>query len=258
MSDINIVERKIYLLAHSDPNIFGPGLDMVNAQEDHISEDVWTARDIFPTQANVMEFAGRLCYDAFGRKREETREIRDYLANIMDQVHLSVLEHSSFTFLLKNISRAATHEIVRHRHFSFSQESQRFVHGRKRDVVVPEKMIRDGLEFEGFEREILGMAFDANEQMYKDLREEGFTHKEAAEAARSLLPNAAATNIVVTGNARSWKEFIEKRIAPGADAELQAISREILEYLEEVLPEVFDEEARSHWDGEEVQHGTKH
>lgn len=258
MSEINIVERKIYLLAHSKPVTRGEGPDMWDARNDHIPEDVWTEQDVLPTQANIMEFAGRLCYDAFGRKREETREIRDYLGNIMDQVHLSVLEHSSFTFLLKNVSRAATHEIVRHRHFSFSQESQRFVHGRKRDVVVPEKMFRDDMRFEGFEREILGMAFDANEQMYKDLREEGFTHKEAAEAARSLLPNAAATNIVVTGNARSWKEFIEKRIAPGADAELQAISREILEHLENILPEVFDEEARSHWDGEEVQHGTKH
>lgn len=258
MSEINIVERKIYLLAQSKPVTRGAGPDMGSAQEEHIKKDVWTEQDTFPTQANVMEFAGRLCYDAFGRKREETREIRDYLGNIMDQVHLSVLEHSSFTFLLKNVSRAATHEIVRHRHLSFSQESQRFVHGRKRDVVVPEKMRLEGDHFEGFEREHLAMAFDANEQMYKDLRESGYTHKEAAEAARSLLPNAAATHIVVTGNARSWKEFIEKRIAPGADAELQAISREILEHLENVLPEVFDEEARSHWDGEEVQHGTKH
>ena len=258
MSEINIVERKIYLLAHSKPEMMGPGPDMGNAQYDHIKRDAWTARDASPTQANVMEFAGRLCYDAFGRKREETREIRDYLGNIMDQVHLSVLEHSSFTFLLKNISRAATHEIVRHRHLSFSQESQRFVHGRKRDVVLPEKMDREGAMFSAEEEDLLAESFNLNEKMYDGLREQGFTHKEAAEAARSLLPNAAATNIVVTGNARSWKEFIEKRIAPGADAELQAISREILEHLENILPEVFDEEARSHWDGEEVQHGTKH
>lgn len=258
MSEINIVERKIYLLAQSKPERVGPGPDMGNAQYDHIPEDAWTEQDTFPTQANVMEFAGRLCYDAFGRKREETREIRDYLGNIMDQVHLSVLEHSSFTFLLKNVSRAATHEIVRHRHLSFSQESQRFVHGRKRDVVLPEKMAQKGVDFLDAEAEALTEAFIRNENMYLNLKEQGFTHKEAAEAARSLLPNAAATNIVVTGNARSWKEFIEKRIAPGADAELQAISREILEHLEEVLPEVFDGEARSRWDGEEVQHGTKH
>lgn len=258
MSNIDIVERKIYLLAQSKPERMGPGPDMENAQYDHIPADAWTEQDTFPTQANVMEFAGRLCYDAFGRKREETREIRDYLGNIMDQVHLSVLEHSSFTFLLKNVSRAATHEIVRHRHLSFSQESQRFVHGRKRDVVLPEKMAQEGVDFTEAEKEILTDAFVWNENMYRNLKEQGFTHKEAAEAARSLLPNAAATNIVVTGNARSWKEFIEKRIAPGADAELQAISREILEHLENVLPEVFDEEARSHWDGEEVQHGTKH
>lgn len=258
MIKIDIVERKIYLLAHSKPVTRGTGPDMGNAQEDHIKKDVWTEQDTFPTQANVMEFAGRLCYDAFGRRREETREIRDYLGNIMDQVHLSVLEHSSFTFLLKNVSRAATHEIVRHRHLSFSQESQRFVHGRKRDVVLPEKMAQEGVDFLEAEKEALTEAFIRNEIMYLNLKEQGFTHKEAAEAARSLLPNAAATNIVVTGNARSWKEFIEKRIAPGADAELQAISREILEHLENVLPEVFDEEARSHWDGEEVQHGTKH
>lgn len=260
---VDIVEREVFLLAHSQPTvgIDNGWYDAVNA---FIPEEAETAADDMPFSPDgVMEFAGRTCYDAYGRKNPDTRENRDYIANIMRQNHRSVLEHSSFTFLLHNISRAATHEIVRHRHFSFSQESQRFVHGRNRNVVVPEKVLRNGPVVPAEQllnpatEEVLDAAFDRNERLYDQYRDAGWSHKEAAEAARSVLPNAAATSIVVTGNLRSWVEFVEKRSAPGADAELQAIAQEVTGFLEKFSPAVFGKEARKLWNGEAVQHGPK-
>lgn len=253
---VDIVERKVYLLAHSQPTYHEDLTDWEDAVDDFIPLEALRGEDFGSAQGVVMEFAGRTCYDAYGRKNPDTAQTRDYLANIMDQHHRSVLEHSSYTFLLKNISRSATHEIVRHRMGSFSQESQRFVHGRNRNVVAPEGLSGLG-GFSDRQLEVMGLAFDYNESMYNDLKDTGHTHKEASEAARSLLPNAAATALVVTMNSRSWVEFIEKRMAPGADAELQAIAREILNNLEIITPEIFDEEARSHWDGNEIQNAPK-
>lgn len=252
------VEREVYLLASSMPHVWSSGgggyKDWWNIIWEVMPEEAQKPVDFNTDQADpIMEFAGRTCYDAYGRKNPATAENADYLANILDQGHLSVLEHSSFTFLLRNVSRSATHEIVRHRHFSFSQESQRFVHGRKRDIVLPPALD----ELDDAQLDAIDAAFDENENTYKILKAKGLSHKEASEAARMFLPNAAATNIVITGNARSWKEFIEKRLAPGADAELQGIAQDILNTLEKVNPGVFSEKQRKHWDGKEIQHGTQ-
>lgn len=226
------------------------------------------ARDGFAmTSADTMEFAGRNCYNAFGRKNPATAGNEDYLRNIMQQNHLSVLEHSSFTFLLEDISRSATHEIVRHRHLSFSQESQRFV-GVKDEVtyVVPpaiaEGISEDDKDFleRGADHPIFDSVYEAvaaYHDTYADLRDQGFSHKESAEAARSYLPNGIATTIVVTGNARSWMEFIQKRDAPGADKELQAIAQEIQVLLERELPEIFSPEARAMWPNTSEQKAVK-
>ena len=225
-------------------------------------------RDGFASSAaDTMVFAGRNCYNAFGRKNPATAENEDYLHNIIQQNHLSVMEHSSFTFLLENVSRSATHEIVRHRHLSFSQESQRYV-GVKDEVtyVVPPAIAasiddddKDFLE-RGADHPIFDSVYEAvaaYHDTYSDLRDQGFNHKESAEAARSYLPNGIATTIVVTGNARSWMEFIQKRDAPGADKELQVIAQEISSLLEHELPEVFSPEARAMWPNNSEQKAVK-
>src|SRR5690606_13467825 len=76
---------------------------------------------------DLIEFAGRSCFQSFNKPNPATRANKDYIANIIAQGHHSVLEHASATFYIEGVSRALTHELIRHRHLSFSELSQRFV-----------------------------------------------------------------------------------------------------------------------------------
>ena len=209
------------------------------------------------TPRAVIEFAGRICYKALKAKNPDTDSHRGYLHNILRQKHYSVLEHSSYTFLLTGISRADSHEIVRHRHFSFSQESQRFVMQSEPFQIS----VHPTIEYEVGDlkeyAESLAKGFEYANGLYDELKESGFKHKAAAEAARQVLPNAAAVTMVVTGNVRSWMEFVSKRDHPAADASLQEIARQIADILAEELPEVFDAESRAIWDDEFSQRGVQ-
>lgn len=205
--------------------------------------------DILSPRATI-EFAGRICYKALKAKNPDTDSHRGYIHNILKQKHYSVLEHSSYTFLLTGISRADSHEIVRHRHFSFSQESQRFVMQREPfQISVHPTIEREGFDIEQY-AEFLTKDFKYANDLYDTLKKEGLKHKQAAEAARQVLPNAAAVTMVVTGNVRSWMEFVSKRDHPAADAAIQEIARQIANILASELPEVFDEESRAIWDDE--------
>lgn len=205
----------------------------------------------------VIEFAGRTCYKALKAKNPATDSHRGYIHNILKQKHYSVLEHSSYTFLLTGISRADSHEIVRHRHFSFSQESQRFVMQREPfQISVHPTIEREVEDLAGY-AESLSKDFEYANDLYDSLKERGFEHKQAAEAARQALPNAAAVTMVVTGNVRSWMEFISKRDHPAADAALREVARQIADILADELPEVFDKKSRAIWDDEFSQRGVQ-
>lgn len=210
------------------------------------------------TPAPTIEFGGRVCYAAWGSKNAATDSAEGYIGNLLTQKHYSPLEHSSYTFYLSGISRAASHEIVRHRHLSFSQKSQRYVLDREPFEISlhPSIEAEFGEEPEDFIEDTL-YGFESSLTIYEALRDRGLTHKQASEAARQVLPNAAAVNIVVTGNARSWMEFISKRDSDSADKELQVIARQINEVLAQELPEVFGTEARKLWDENFSQGGTK-
>ncbi|ABF57476.1 putative thymidylate synthase [Corynebacterium phage P1201] len=171
----------------------------------------------------------------------------------------SVLEHTSFTFHIENVSRAATHEIVRHRHFGFSQESQRFVLDKRgRDIVCP-PLLRENKEAQVWLNNLADEAFDIRDSLVSKIKGErdDLKRKEIVEAARAVLPNAAATSLFVTGNARSWMEFIDKRDSPAADAEIREVAQEIHEQLAEAFPEIFGEEATKLWRGISNQEGVK-
>ena len=212
--------------------------------------------DTFSPKA-VIEFAGRICYKALKSKRAETDSHRGYIHNILKQKHYSVLEHSSYTFLLTGISRADSHEIVRHRHFSFSQESQRFVMQSEPFQISVHPTIENEVGDLVKYADSVAKGFEYANELYDELKESGFKHKQAAEAARQALPNAAAVTMVVTGNVRTWMEFVSKRDHPAADASLQEIARQIVAILVEELPEVFDAESRAIWDDEFSQRGVQ-
>lgn len=189
----------------------------------------------------LIEFAGRNCYQSWSRPNPATATNAGYIKNIINQAHFSVLEHGSVTFLME-FSRAALAEITRHRHLSFSVLSQRFVEHREDDIEWPQS-VRD-LAYDDPELDtslmILG---DQIMGLYEDITEKmvagGATRKQAREAARSVLPEATYTTAVVSGNFRAWRDFLSKRHHEAADAELQQIAELVLNDLRQIAPSVF-------------------
>lgn len=185
-------------------------------------------------------FAGRACYQSFGEKAGR-KSAEEYLGHIIESKHFSVLEHSSLTFYIEGVSRSLTHELVRHRHFSFSQLSQRYVdHSKEIGIVIPPSMCPCSEE----EQEI----WEARGRQWIDEYKmilatfpswTDHTIKERREAARAVLPNCTETKIVVSGNLRSWMEFIEKRNSPAADAEIRRLASHIETYLRLLAPNIF-------------------
>lgn len=193
----------------------------------------------------LAEAAGRLCYHSFLRPNPKTKKNSGYIENIVRQQHFSVLEHATATFFISGVSRALTHELVRHRHFSFSQVSQRYVNHSETNVVIP-PVINELPELwrESIIHEIVDSAFQAKETygyIYDVLRENGFSLKEARGAARAVLPEATETEIVVTGNHRAWREFLQKRLSPAADAEIRHLAELVLVELKKIAPSTYQD-----------------
>jgi thymidylate synthase (FAD) len=207
----------------------------------------------------LAEFAGRACYQSWKKPNPATATNEGYLRHILEVGHLSVLEHGTVTFYLTGVSRSFTHELVRHRHFSYSQLSQRYVPEHDSQVVVP-----PGMEDDPELQEIFTAAADASRATYTDLLarlEAKFAdqpnailrRKQARQAARAVLPNATETRIVVTGNYRAWRHFIAMRASEHADVEIRRLAIECLRQLVDVAPQVFsDFEITALADGTEV------
>jgi len=193
----------------------------------------------------LAEFAGRACYQSWGKPNPRTATNFGYLHHILEVGHLSVLEHGSVTFYLTGVSRSLTHELIRHRHFSYSQLSQRYVPERDAAMVEPAAIAEDPALHARFVA-----ATEAAAQAYTDLLEgleKRFAHvgnptlrrKQARQAARSVLPNATETRIVVTGNYRAWRHFIAMRASEHADVEIRELAIACLRELQRVAPNVF-------------------
>ncbi|MGH3545745.1 MAG: FAD-dependent thymidylate synthase [Mycobacteriales bacterium] len=207
-------------------------------------EDVPWETDTAGGQA-LVEFAGRACYQSWRKPNPATATNAGYLRHILDVGHLSVLEHGVVSFYLTGLSRSLTHELIRHRHFSYSQLSQRYVPERDAAMVEPDVIAGDPELHQKFLA-----AADSAQQAYTELLEglekkfagvESATsrRKQARQAARSVLPNATETRIVVTGNYRTWRHFIAMRATEHADTEIRALAVECLRQLSTVAPSVF-------------------
>jgi thymidylate synthase (FAD) len=195
----------------------------------------------------LVEFAGRACYQSWSKPNPRTATNAAYLRHIIDVGHFSVLEHASVSFYVTGISRSCTHELIRHRHFSYSQLSQRFVPEHDAEVVVP-----PGIEDDPELQEIFKAAADASRATYTELLtrlEAKFAdqpnavlrRKQARQAARAVLPNATETRIVVTGNYRAWRHFIAMRASEHADVEIRRLAIECLRQLIDLAPQVFSD-----------------
>jgi len=185
----------------------------------------------------LAEFAGRLCY--MSQHNPAKRATREYLENIKKQGHGSVLEHANYSILLEGVSRSLTHELVRHRAgFAYSQLSQRYVDESEANFVIP-PAVAGNEELEGAWR----AQVEAAQAVYVDLvaklmdrygwvQDKVHRRKMAREAARSVLPNATETKIVVTGNARAWRTMLELRSSEGAELEIRRAAVALLRLLQ--------------------------
>jgi thymidylate synthase (FAD) len=197
----------------------------------------------------LVEFAGRACYQSWSKPNHKTATNAGYLRHIIDVGHFSVLEHASVSFYISGISRSCTHELIRHRHFSYSQLSQRYVPENESQIVVP-----PGIEDDEELRRILYEAADASRATYSELLDKleakfatgqptekvnVLRRKQARQAARAVLPNATETRIVVTGNYRAWRHFIAMRASEHADIEIRRLAIACLRLLVGVAPAVF-------------------
>ena len=189
-----------------------------------------------PNPEQVVAAAARLCYsDAsieqlLGQQPEQATRL---LRKILDLGHFSVLEHASFTFGIEGISRACSHQLVRHRVASFSQQSQRYVsHDQPFEAVVPES-IR--------EQQSLLARFDAHAKLTHELYRDLIAAGVPAEDARFVLPNAAATKLVLTMNARELHHFFVLRCCRRAQWEIRAMAKEMLRLSRQVSPMLFNE-----------------
>jgi len=179
------------------------------------------------TPEELLEHAGRVCY-----RSEKREEAGNFLQARIREGHESIIEHASLTFEISGISRAASHQLVRHRLASYSQESQRYVSIFDPDFVVPPSVAQSPEAMRIWD-ELTGRVKDA----YQDLRRLGIRK----EDSRFLLPNATATRIVVTMNFRELRRFFRVRCDRAAQWEIRALAKEMLKLAYQVAPSVFQD-----------------
>jgi len=224
--------------------IVAPQVKLIAWTHFEAPEDVPWSTDAEGGQA-LAEFAGRACYQSWNKPNPATATNAGYLSHILDVGHLSVLEHGTVTFYLTGVSRSFTHELIRHRHFSYSQLSQRYVPERNAALVEPDVIAEDPELHKRFVEagEAAVRAYTellaGLEQRFADVPNATLRRKQARQAARAVLPNATETRIVVTGNYRAWRHFIAMRATEHADVEIRELAVECLRQLKSVAPNVF-------------------
>jgi len=179
---------------------------------------------------NPVETAGRaagICYD-----KEEKEDYASFLKRVIGMGHESVIEHVSFTFKISEVSRALTHQLVRHRIASYSQRSQRFVDEGEFNYVIP-PTIKNNKEASKLYEDFMTSC----ERTYGKLRAMGIPKQDS----RFVLPNACHTKIVVTMNARSLRHFLKLRMEKHAQWEIRELACKIYDLASAVAPPLFED-----------------
>lgn len=187
-----------------------------------------------PEPERTAAAAARLCYSPVGaetiKERMTDEQVHRFLAKIISTGHYSTMEHVSFTFAIEGVSRVLTHQLVRHRIASYSQQSQRYVKEHDFEYIVPPSVVGNPearRKFEQLMREV--------RRTYDELVALG-VHQ---EDARYVLANATETKIVVTMNARSLLHFFTLRCCNRAQWEIRDLAREMVRQVREVAPTLF-------------------
>ena len=180
----------------------------------------------------LIEEAGRTCYLSTDKITESSSD--NFIQRAIKRGHESIVEHASATFRISGVSRALTHQLVRHRLASYSQQSQRYVNEEDFDYVIP-CSITENKNPEVIDVFTLAMAY--SHLAYKRLRELGVPR----EDARFILPTATATEIVVTMNFRELRSFLKLRMSESAQWEIRKLAHSILDVMIQIAPNVFQD-----------------
>ena len=183
---------------------------------------------ITPNAEKLIEAAGRTSYLSFPKQRENSE--KTFIRMLIKNQHLSVLEHAYATFRISGVSRAFTHQLVRHRLCSFIQQSQRYVDESNFNYIEPDS-IKENPEAHSIFIDLMDRAKEAYIKL----------HKLGArkEDARYVLPNATESQIVMSANFREWRHIIGLRGKPQSQWEIRRAAIEILKILKNHAPTVF-------------------
>ena len=189
-----------------------------------------------PDPELVIANCATTCYDSNPKDIEAARKMIRALAKAG---HEAMIEHAHATFKLYGVSRVLTHELVRHRLFSFAQRSQRYVKENEESYVTPDVLVDDNSANAQMKQAklIFDMAMHDAWTAYRDLLKLGLK----PEDARFVLPNACTTEIVVSGNFREYRNFLKLRLSPRAQWEIRKAANIILDKLYEIAPSCFED-----------------
>ncbi|MBT9138853.1 MAG: Flavin-dependent thymidylate synthase [Syntrophomonadaceae bacterium] len=208
-----------------------------------------------PNPEETVAMAAKLCYSPsdIGALKEkiEAKDQKAFVEKLMKMGHMSPIEHSSFTFALEGISRACSHQLVRHRLASYSQQSQRYVSESSQesgvrsqelttfDYIIP-PVIKEDKELKKYFEAFMAEAQKAYNHIVKRLNEKGIKGEAANQDARFVIPNAAETKIMVTMNARELLHFFRMRCCNRAQWEIRKMADEMLKLVKKASPIIFE------------------
>ena len=188
-----------------------------------------------PEPERTVAMSARLCYSPIGAAQLEEKISDEQAANLVRKLvsmgHLSTLEHVTFTFAIEGVSRVLTHQLVRHRIASYSQQSQRYVKEHDFETIIPASIASKPEAKAKFDKLMTEIQAMYDEFIALDI---------PAEDARYILPNATETKIVCTFNARSLLNFFSLRCCTRAQWEIRALANEMLRQCREVAPVIFE------------------
>jgi len=241
---MKLAKPNVFLIAKTE--LHQPGRD---AFLNHIGAQGWETNAPSASE-ELIEIAGKTCYMSFNTDlnknltRVREKRNRDYIQNgIIAVNHGSVLEHSSVTFAITNVSRIFTHELVRHRAgCAYSQVSGRYVRTDELEAYDPEIFTPE-------EKETFVKALEQIEILYKDFETQAFervgddfgTKKKVTSALRRIMPNGQNNTIIFTANHRAMRHIINMRTDPHAEEEIIDVFEKIRDVMKAEFPNIYED-----------------
>ncbi len=162
--------------------------------------------------------------------KSSDKELKEILEHVMNLGHTSVIEHTSFSFAISDVSRSLTHQLVRHRIASYAQQSQRYVNLNEPNYVTPPKIAKNKEMKKAYDKTMKNIWKEYNKLLNLGI---------PTEDSRYILPNSACTNIIVTMNARSLLNFFELRCCQHAQWEIRQLANKMLKEVKQVAHTIF-------------------